>query len=248
MDGFSFLSIHTQWPLLSWLGIEHWFIRGNAGTIIATWSVLIFISISLLIGRFFFQKNNQTFQFLVLTGIEGFMNLTTQTLGSFQYHHFSFIAALFIFILYCNVIGVVPFLEEPTSDLNTTLALGTISFLYINYYAIKTHGFKHYIAEFFEPFFLMFPLHIVGKLASIISISFRLFGNLLGGAVITKIAINFVSSLAVNWYLMWAPFAGIPLCIGIYLFFGIFEGLIQAFVFAMLSLTYLSTEVGAGEP
>ena len=54
MDGFSFLSIHTQWELLRWVGIEHWFIRGNAGTIIATWAVLIFLVATLLLCRFFF--------------------------------------------------------------------------------------------------------------------------------------------------------------------------------------------------
>ena len=181
---------------------------------------------------------------MITTGIKSFMDLCTQTLGNkFHYGHFSFITALFIFILYCNIIGVVPFFEEPTSDLNTTLALGITSFIYITFYAIKKHGFKNYIGEYFEPFFLMFPLNVVGKLASIISISFRLFGNLLGGAVITKILTSSVGYLPSSWLFMWIPIIGAQVSIGAYLFFGIFEGFIQAFVFAMLSLTYLSTEI-----
>jgi F-type H+-transporting ATPase subunit a len=154
---------------------------------------------------------------------------------------------LFFFILYCNLISLIPFLEEPTADLNTTLALGIISFFYINIYSIKKHGLKHYIAEFFKPFFLMFPLHIIGKLASIISISFRLFGNLFGGAVITKIFMGTTGQAPTAWYLYAIPLFGSFASIVISIFFGIFEGFIQAFVFAMLSLTYLSTELASEE-
>jgi F-type H+-transporting ATPase subunit a len=243
MNDFNFLSIKTQWHLLSQFGIRHWFLTANVATIIATWAVFIFITITLLLCRFFFQRKHKVAIYLIGSLVNFFMDLTTQALGTFEYRHFSFVTALFIFILYCNVIGVFPFLEEPTADLNTTLALGIISFLYINFYSIKTHGIKGYLKEYFEPFFLMFPLHVVGKLASIISISFRLFGNLLGGSVITKILTSSVGSAPSHLLLYVVPIIGVPVSIGAYLFFGIFEGFIQAFVFAMLSLTYLSTEI-----
>jgi len=81
----------------------------------------------------------------------------------------------------------------------------------------------------------MFPLHIMGKFSSLISISFRLFGNILGGMVISHIWFDFAANSVL---LNIINFSGIGLTIN--LFFGIFEGIIQAFVFAMLSLTYLS--------
>lgn len=246
MDDFNFLGIKTQWSLESF-GLTHWFFKITAPTVIATWAVIILIVTTLLLCKVFFRHKDGIFRYLIVSGLAAFMDLSEQTLGSFTYIHFSFITALFIFILFCNIIGVVPILEEPTADLNTTLALGTISFLYTNFYGIKKHGLKSYLAEYFQPFFLMFPLNVVGKLASVISISFRLFGNLLGGSVITTILTNFVGHTPSTWYLYAVPFVGSFITVLAYIFFGIFEGFIQAFVFAMLSLTYLSTEIANEE-
>jgi len=243
MNDFNFFGSKTQWPLLTWFGVTHPFFNVTASTIIATWAVLGALVITLLLCRFFFHYKKGTIRFVTITIIKAFMNLCAQTLGTFNYRHFSFVMALFLFILYCNLIGMLPFLEEPTADLNTTLALGTFSFLYITTQAIKKRGIKKYIGQYFEPFFLMLPLNVIGKLASVISISFRLFGNLLGGSVITKIFMSFVGQTPTVWYLAAVPIFGSIAYVFIASFFGIFEGFIQAFVFSMLSLTYLSTEI-----
>ena len=127
-------------------------------------------------------------------------------------------------------------MEEPTTDVNTTLALGLVSFFYTQSAAIKAEGLWSYIKGYFSPFFLMMPLNVVGKLATIISISFRLFGNIFGGSIITGIWFNAIQG---NFLLEIIGLAtGINLIIVI--FFGLFEGFLQAFVFGMLSLTYLS--------
>lgn len=242
MNDFNFLGTKTQWTPLKGFGLTHSFFNATSSTIIATWAVFCALVITILLCRFFFQYKKGLVRFTIMVSIKAFMDLCTQTLGTFNYRHFSFVTALFIFILYCNLIGLVPFIEEPTADLNTTLALGTISFIYITIQAIKKHGIKKYIGEYFEPFFLMLPLNIVGKLASVISISFRLFGNLLGGSVITKIYMGFVGQTP-SIYLIGIPVVGSIFYVCVALFFGIFEGFIQAFVFSMLSLTYLSTEI-----
>ena len=242
MNDFNFLGIKEHWNILGWWGISHPLLRVTVPTLIATWVVIFFVIVTLLICRVFLSSEKSIVRHVILEGVEGFMDLCSQSLGTFNYKHFSFITALFVFILYCNLMGVLPFLEEPTADLNTTLALGTISFLYINYYAIQAHGLKGYISEYFQPFFLMFPLNVIGKLASIISISFRLFGNLLGGSVISTIYMTAVGNAPSVWYMAWLPPLGAFCSIGVSIFFGIFEGFIQAFVFAMLSLTYLSLE------
>ena len=74
-------------------------------------------------------------------------------------------------------------MEEPTQNLNTTLALAMTSFFYVQYNGIRAHGIKGYLKEYTEPFIIMAPLHIISKLASIVSMSFRLFGNIYGGAI-----------------------------------------------------------------
>jgi F-type H+-transporting ATPase subunit a len=175
-------------------------------------------------------------RFVTLEFIRFFVDMCNQSIGKFSFAHFSFITALFIFIACANILSTIPWLEEPTQDLNTTLALGLIAFLYTQIAAIHTHGIKAYLGDYFSPFFIMFPLNVVGKLASVISISFRLFGNIFGSSIITRIYFSAIEGSLI------AETAGLltGFNIGIALFFSLFEGFLQAFVFAMLSLTYLS--------
>jgi F-type H+-transporting ATPase subunit a len=171
-----------------------------------------------------------------------FLNLTNQTLGFFSFNHFAFVTTIFIFIFACNVINVfIPWVEEPTSDLNTTLALGITAFIYIQCAGIRAHGWRGYIKEYITPFFML-PLHITGKLATIISISFRLFGNIFGGTIITQIY-NSLKMGSVVFELGLLPFNLVVACI-----FGLFEGFIQAFVFFMLTITYLAVGIQSDEP
>lgn len=139
------------------------------------------------------------------------------------------ICALFIFLLLSNWLGILPHLEEPTRDLNTPLSLGLLGFVVAHYAGIKAKGFKAYIRAYFEPVFFLMPLNLIGELAKIISISFRLFGNIMGGAIIILV----VSHLTYN--LVLPPFLNI--------FFGLFVGTIQAFVFTMLTVVYISVQV-----
>lgn len=138
------------------------------------------------------------------------------------------VCALFLFLVLCNWLGIIPHLEEPTKDLNTPLSLGLMGFVISHYVGIKTKGFKAYIKEYFEPMFFMMPLNLIGELAKIVSISFRLFGNIMGGSIIILV----VSYLTYNVAL--PPFLNA--------FFGFFVGAIQAFVFTMLTIVYISTQ------
>jgi F-type H+-transporting ATPase subunit a len=139
------------------------------------------------------------------------------------------ICALFMFLLLSNWLGIIPHLEEPTKDLNTTLGLGIMGFLIAHYAGIKSKGFKAYIKEYFQPIFFMMPLNLIGEIAKIVSISFRLFGNIMGGSIIILV----VSYLTYSVIL--PPF--------LYAFFGLFVGTIQAFVFTMLTVVYISVQV-----
>ena len=243
MSDFNLLSPKDFWNPFKQYGFKHSFFNLTLSTITATWAVLFVILLLIFFGRLFFKNKQSRIRYVLITATESFMDLCTQTLGFFNFHHFSFMFALFIFILICNTISLVPYLEEPTADLSTTLALGTLSFLYANYYAIKAQGIQEYSKEFFQPFFVMFPLNVVGKFASIISISFRLFGNLLGGSVINNI---YISAIGTSWIAIVINFLGFNILIAF--FFTLFAGSIQAFVFAMLSLTYLSLGIQVENP
>ena len=139
------------------------------------------------------------------------------------------ICALFMFLLLSNWLGMIPHLEEPTKDLNTPLSLGLMGFVIAHYAGIKTKGFKNYAKEYFEPIFFMMPLNVIGEMAKIVSISFRLFGNIMGGSIIILV----VSYL--TYSVLLPPFLNA--------FFGLFVGTIQAFVFTMLTVVYISVQI-----
>ena len=133
---------------------------------------------------------------------------------------------------------MLPAFEEPTSDYNVPLALALLFVVGIGHMAhIRKHGLWGYVKSYFDPGgimgLVMFPLNVVGKIAEVVSISFRLFGNIFGGVVILVVVGGLLHHLL--------------LPVGLMGFFGIFVGTIQAFVFTMLALTYISLGVAEGE-
>jgi F-type H+-transporting ATPase subunit a len=134
-----------------------------------------------------------------------------------------------MFLVLCNWIGIIPHMEEPTKDLNTPLSLGVMGFFIAHYIGIRSKGIKDYVKEYFEPFFIMMPLNVIGEVAKIVSISFRLFGNIMGGAIIILVVSHLCYSILLP-----------PL---LNAFFGLFVGVIQAFVFTMLTVVYISVQV-----
>jgi F-type H+-transporting ATPase subunit a len=139
------------------------------------------------------------------------------------------ICSLFMFLVVGNWLGIIPHLEEPTKDLNTPLSLGVLGFVIAHAAGIRSKGIKNYIMEYMEPIFFMAPLNIIGELAKIISISFRLFGNIMGGSIIILVVSHLTYSVVLP------PF--------LFAFFGLFVGTIQAFVFTMLTVVYISVQV-----
>ena len=131
----------------------------------------------------------------------------------------------------------VPKFEEPTTDLTLPLTMAVLFVTILGHGSgIRFNGIGGYLKEYFSPGGIigvfMFPLNVVGKIAEHVSISFRIFGNIFGGSIIMSV----VASLL--YYFV------IP--IGMFGYFGVFAGTIQAFVFTMLATTYISME--AGEP
>ncbi len=137
--------------------------------------------------------------------------------------------ALFLFLLLSNWLGIIPHLDEPTKDLNTPLSLGIMGFCIAHYAGIKSKGLKQYLSEYCSPIFFMAPLNIIGEFAKIVSISFRLFGNIMGGSIIILVVSYLTYSIIIP------PF--------LYAFFGLFVGTVQAFVFTMLTIVYISVQV-----
>lgn len=163
---------------------------------------------------------------------------------------FPLIATLFPYLMLSNFTGFLPLhiFEEPTADINCTLSLGILGMIIATWCAIKTKGAMGYFEELLGPMWhqpdatggaavagklsavFFFPLNLIGEMAKIVSISFRLFGNIIGGSIILIV----VSNLVYNFSL---------LSIGMDLFFVFFVGTVQAFVFTMLTLTYIAVAI-----
>ncbi|MEA2040433.1 MAG: F0F1 ATP synthase subunit A [Thermodesulfobacteriota bacterium] len=202
----------------------------NTETITMTWVVMgILIVFGFLATRKISFIPNP-FQMVGELLVKAFYDLTRDALDEEMVKkYFPVICSLFMFVLLCNWIGAIPKLGEPTKDLNTPLSLGIMGFFIAHYSGIKTKGFKKYAAGYCEPIFFMAPLNIIGELAKVISISFRLYGNIVGGAIIIVVVSHLIYGLILPPVLVF--------------FFGIFVGGIQAFVFTMLTLVYISLQV-----
>ncbi len=202
----------------------------NLEVMAMTWIVILML---LLFGFLATRKKTmvpRSFQVVGELFVSQFYGLTEDALDKKMAEKYGpLICALFLFMLLSNWLGIIPFLEEPTKDLNTPLGLGLMGFVIAHWAGIKTKGFKTYAKEYFQPIFFMMPLNVIGELAKIVSISFRLFGNVMGGSIIILV----VSYL--TYSIILPPFLNA--------FFGLFVGTIQAFVFTMLTVVYISVQV-----
>ncbi|MFH2012628.1 MAG: F0F1 ATP synthase subunit A [Pseudomonadota bacterium] len=159
--------------------------------------------------------------------VEGILGLLENTLGHEGKRFLPLIGTLAIFILFCNLLGLVPGFLPPTDNINTTAACGLTVFFYYQYVGIRKHGWK-YIKQFIGPFWpiapIMFPIEVISHLARPLSLSLRLFGNITGDHLVLVI------------------FSGlIPLLVPIFaLGLGIFVSVIQSLVFILLSMMYIS--------
>jgi F-type H+-transporting ATPase subunit a len=202
----------------------------NVETIIMTWIVMA----SLIVLGFmatrkidFLPNPFQAFGELVVSAMyELCVDALDEELGK---RYFPLICALFMFLLLSNWLGIIPKLSEPTKDLNTPLGMGIMGFFIAHHAGIREKGLKQYAKEYLEPIFFMAPLNVIGELAKVVSISFRLYGNILGGAIIILVVSHLIYSLILPPFLI---------C-----FFSLFVGTIQAFVFTMLTLVYISVQV-----
>ena len=198
----------------------------NYLTVLNTWAIMAVLIVLALIVRRRIKATPGPVQRVIELYVSAMDGLTKESLETTSRSYFPLVGTLFIFLLLSNWWGIIPGFEEPTADLNTPLSLGIMGFFLTHRAAIKEKGILEYMKEYTHPFFIMAPLNVVGELAKVVSISFRLFGNIMGGVIIIKVVSWMVFSLVLP------PF--------LYAFFGMFVGTVQAFVFTMLTITYIA--------
>jgi len=211
---------------------------------------VLLILIAYRLRRFELVPNRK--QALIESILETFYEIVDESIPDKRFVKPTFVIAttLFLFIAFSNVIGgAVPGINvvaaedgsiqkitlfsdiwpAPTGDLNTNLTYAVLVLIISHVFAIRSKGFKEWLKTWFYPNPVMFPINLIGELAKPISHSLRLFGNIGGGAILV-----YILSYMTKYFFAPIVFWG---------FFGIFVGLVQAFVFSMLAVAYISSQL-----
>lgn len=141
----------------------------------------------------------------------------------------NYMGVLFLFILFSNLSGLLG-LRPPTADYGVTLALGLITFFLVQFNNIRYNKLGA-VTELFEPVPFLFPINFIGEIAVPISLSLRLFGNVLAGTVIMALIYGLLSKVAFIW-----PGA-------LHAYFDVFSGAIQTYVFCMLTMVFIGNKI-----
>ncbi|NPV03743.1 MAG: F0F1 ATP synthase subunit A [Syntrophaceae bacterium] len=159
--------------------------------------------------------------------VNAFHNLLVDTMGEHGKRFFPLIATIGFFILFSNLIGLIPGFESPTASLNTTVAMALVVFFLTHIVGVQVQGLK-YFKQFLGPVWwlipLMMPIEIISHLSRPLSLSVRLFGNIQGGHIVVAVIFVLVPLL-------------VPLPI---LILKILISVIQTLVFMLLSMMYIA--------
>ncbi len=164
--------------------------------------------------------------------VEGVISIGKDVIGAeLARKYLPLIATIGLLVLVGNLIGIIPGFESPTSNVNMTLVLALVVFIYYNYEGIRVNGFIKYFGHFMGPMKilapLMFPIEIVSHLSRVVSLSFRLFGNIKGDDMFLMVIL-----MLAPWVAPMVPFGLLT-----------FMAFLQAFIFMILTYVYLASAV-----
>ena len=179
------------------------------------------------------QKYPSGFQNVVEIVVEMLDNMVENSMGVHAKKFRNYIGSIFIFIFISNISGLFG-LRPPTADYGVTLPLGLITFGIIQYNNIKYNKFGAFTG-LFQPLPFLFPINLIGEIAVPFSLSLRLFGNVLSGTVMMSLIYSLLSRIAIGW-------TGF-----LHIYFDVFSGAIQTYVFCMLTMVFVTDKLPGAE-
>ena len=210
-------------------------------TVTTSWIIMA----ALIIASYFLTRNlkkvpTSKVQIFLEFAVTSLKNLVTTTMGDKAVKQMPdmiyYIGSLFLFFACSNLIGLLGF----RSDIDTTLAWSLITVFLIYFAGIKDKGLS-YFKGMLEPIPLMLPMNIVSEIARPISLTFRPFGNILGGAVIMSLVYQFLGFLSTLIPGVTIPFGQLLIPVPLHLYFDLFAGVLQAFIFVMLTMVFVGS-------
>lgn len=210
-------------------GQELWITTTTIGLLI----ISLFILILAIIANRHLRKASEvpdTIQNIVELAAEMLEKMIGSVMGKNGGRFFNYIGTIFLFILFCNIGGLFG-LRTLTADFGVTFTLGIFTFLIVNYQGIKNRKIRHF-TSLFEPFPVLFPINLIGEIANPISLSLRLFGNMVSGVILMGL-----------WYGMMPIFVKIGIPAFLHAYCDLFSGAIQTYVFCMLTMVYVNDKM-----
>ncbi|WP_129599340.1 F0F1 ATP synthase subunit A [Anaerophilus nitritogenes] len=207
-------------------------------TVTTTWIIMaVLIGCSYVFTRNF-KKIPKGMQNFIEVLVNGIYNFTEQTMGQDKIGFAPYIGTIIIYIGFSNLSGLFGF-RPPTADVNTTLGLSMITFFMIHGFGMKKKGVGTYLKGFTEPFWIMTPLNVIGELATPISLAFRLFGNIVGGTIIMGLLYGALAAFSTKLGIT-IPILQAAIPVPLHLYFDVFAGLLQSFIFTILTMVSVS--------
>lgn len=204
-------------------------------TVTTTWFIMfVLFTFSIYVTRNMKERPGGL-QLVVEEAISGLYGLVKMVMGEDKMGYAPYICTLFLFIAASNLSGLLGF-RPPTTDMNTTLCLSGMTFLLIHGSGVRKKGLR-YFKGFIEPVPVMLPLNLIGEFALPISMGFRLFGNITGGMVIMTLLYSALGIFSIGDI----PIGmGIPIPAFLHIYFDVFSGIIQSFIFSMLTMVFVA--------
>lgn len=193
-------------------------------TVITTWGIMLFI----VTGAWLVTRRLTVQPSTLQATVEGVVSAIETAIAAVApgdaKQLLPFVGSLWIFILFANLIGLIPGLHSPTRDLSTTAALAILVFLASHWYGIRALGFKKYLEHYLTPNPILLPFHVISEITRTVALAVRLFGNIMS-LEMAALLVLFVAGFLVP----------IPI-----LMLHIVEALVQAYIFGMLALVYIA--------
>jgi F-type H+-transporting ATPase subunit a len=198
-------------------------------TVVATWVMVAVLAIfSVYAGRHL-QERPSRWQAVTEWGIGGLSGLIEEMTGESGRRFLPLIATMGIFVLVANLMAVLPYVDAPTASISTPAALAVIVFFSVHYFGVQELGLGGYLRSFAQPTILLLPMNLLGHLTRTFSLAIRLFGNMLSHQIIVAVLLVVLPLV-------------VPAVLEI---FGLFIGVLQAYIFTILTIVYIAGAVRA---
>lgn len=207
------------------------------------WAVIV--AIAMIIFALVTTRNLKQFpkgiQIINEVIVEFVYNFVKNNMGKHNVGFAPYIGTLFFFLLFCNALGLLG-QRAATADVNFTFAMGIMVFFLIQFNSIKSKGIKGYLTHFAKPYPFLIPINIIEEITFPVSLSFRIFGNILAGVIIVDLYMNMMAGVSENMHLP-IPLMQAVTPLPVNAFFDIFEPFLQAFVFSMLTMAFVAKAI-----